>query len=290
MTSFMSHIAATGGTAGVPPIAAVGGNAGVPAAAAIPPSGYSSEGSGADWAGKEQRLEHGSALDGWSSADDLAALMAGEEPAPATTTATTTAGSSAAQAGAISARRNQAGAAVRRTPALRGRLCVSTAVQTAPALDAEQTLAGHGSRGGHAGADVALSPDSPDSFVLADSPELFDESAAAAEYESVPHQRSSGTQTQPHLLAGPPMQPGAAGRRPASRGSGGTGAGAIGAVSVDGSLADIQAAFGCGARPALQTRLGGRHPFGPTHLYAYRGVVFEVLRNGAIATVTLFQA
>jgi hypothetical protein len=105
----------------------------------------------------------------------------------------------------------------------------------------------------------------------------------------VPRQRSSGTQTQPHLLAARPLR--AAGAGPALRRRGGTGAvaGAAG-VGVDGCLADIQAAFGASSKPALHTRLGGRHPFGPTHLYAYRGVVFEVLRNGCIATVTLFEA
>jgi hypothetical protein len=60
-------------------------------------------------------------------------------------------------------------------------------------------------------------------------------------------------------------------------------------VGVGGSLEDVEAAFGR-CKPALHARLGGRHPFGPTHLYAYRGVVFEVLRGGAIATVTLFEA
>ena len=247
MTSFLSSIAATGGSAGarLAAAAAAAGAAGGVAA----PSGYSSDGF---LAGKERRAEGGSAYDGWSEGDDLALLVGGDEPAAAAP-----------------------------APAL----LVSAGVQTAPV--AEEELAHAAAAAAAAAAAGGPLPDSPDSFVLADSHALFDE-AAAAEYEAVPGQRTSGTQTQPHLLATTAAR-GAAGIRP-RRGSRVPGPGAASAaVGVDGCLADIQAAFGGGAKPALHAQLGGC-PLGPTHLYAYRGAVFEVLRSGAIATVTLFEA
>ena len=271
MTSFLSHIAATGG-AGASASAGVGPQGG----GATPHSGYSSEGSTADFAGKEQRLDNGSAFDGWSEAEDLALMVGEVAPAGAAAAAaiSTGAGPDAAQGGSTGRSQQQQ----QQQP--QDKLRVSTAVQTAPGADAEVAPA-------HLGADVAPSPDSPDSFVITDSPELFDESAATAEYEAVPRQRSSGTQTQAHLLAGAPLRSAAAGGQ--LRWSGACGAGTAG-VGVDSCLADIQAAFGRGAKPAVHTRLGGRHPFGPTHLYAYRGAVFEVLRSGSVATVTLFEA
>lgn len=282
MTSFMSHIAATGGsTSGLPAATAAGAAAAAAAAGrgATPPRGDSSDDSTADFAGKERRLDCGSAFDGWSEADDLALLVGDDLPAgedPAT--------SRQQQSGdpdpLMPQRQPQ-----RQQPAPGSRLRVSTAVQTVPAPDAHADVAAPLEG---ASADVACSPDSADSYVITDSPELFNESAAAAEYEAVPRQRSSGTQTNASLLAGqPPPRPGSS-LSQLRRGVAGSSTSL--AVSVESSVSDIQAAFGRGAKPALHTRLGGRHPYGPTHLYAYRGVVFEVLRSGSIATVTLFAA
>lgn len=206
---------------------------------------------------------------GWSEADDLALLVGGDDtPAPAASTA-------------------PADSAAEQHTSLR----CSAAVQTAPVDEAELALDGLGGMAGyHAAVAVAAGAgSSPDSFVLAESPALFDEAVAAAEYEAVPHLRSCSTQTQPyHMPAGAP-------RRAGSAASGSVrprcppGVASAACVGVDGSLADIRAAFGSAAKPALHTRLGGRHPFGPTHLYAFRGAVFEVTRSGAIATVTLFE-
>lgn len=296
MTSFLSSIAASGGLPGAhrTPGAGAGGAPApcAPAGAAGgrgaggPASGYSSEGSAADFAGKERRLEGGSAFDGWSEAEDLA-LLVGEEPAPAGA-----ADRDAPPQLAAEARRAPPAAQHQQQQQHPPRaLRVSMGVQTAPAAQ-EQA-------GVHDAAAAAGSPGSPDSFVLADSPALFDEVAAAAEYESVPRQRSSGTQTQPHMLASQPLRSASAAgsARGASGGAqhtrrvvGSAAEGGVAAVGVGAGLAELQAAFGAGAKPALHTRLGGRHPFGPSHLYAYRGVVFEVLHNGRIATVTLFAA
>lgn len=167
-------------------------------------------------------------------------------------------------------------------------------MQTAPVDEAELALDGLGDLPGYRSSSAAAAGagagSSPDSFVLAESPALFDELVTAAEYEAVPHLRSCSTQTQPYHV------PAGAARRPGSAASGSVrlrrppGAASAACVGVDGSLADIRAAFGAAAKPALHTRLGGRHPFGPTHLFAFRGAVFEVTRSGAIATVTLFEA
>lgn len=287
MTSFLSSIAATGGLpAGHCNLGAAAAGGAGPAAAAGPPggrgasgpaSGYSSEGSAADFACKEQRVEGGSAFDGWSEADDLA-LLVGEEPA----TACGAGGDAASRLPAEARGGPAAGQQQLQGPRP---LRVSMGVQTAPA---DEELVGAADAAGG-------SPDSPDSYVLADSPALFDDAAAAVEYENVPRQRSSGTQTQPHMLVGQPLRSGSAagaacgGAEHARRAAGGAAESAAATVGVGSTLADLQAAFGAGAKPALHARLGGRHPFGPSHLYAYCGVVFEVLHNGRIATVTLFE-
>jgi hypothetical protein len=277
MTSFLSSIAATGGTVGSRLAGPTGGTGHGAAEAAALPSGYSSDGGSqrSDFlAGKERRMECGSAFDGWSEAEDLNLLVGGDEPAaPA-----------AAAAPADSAAEQLA-------------LQCSTAVQTAPVDEADLLLGGLGDLAGYQQSTAAAAApaeagggSSPDSFVLAESPALFDEGVAATEYEAVPHLRSCSTQTQPyHVPAGAARRPGSAAsgsvrlRRPPAAAS-------AACVGVDGSLADIRAAFGSAAKPALHTRLGGRHPFGPTHLYAFQGAVFEVTRSGTIATLTLFEA
>ncbi len=53
---------------------------------------------------------------------------------------------------------------------------------------------------------------------------------------------------------------------------------------------EVQAALGPNERPAVNTTgHGAGNPFGlPTFVYAYNGAVFEVLRSGRLASVTLF--
>ncbi|GBG83063.1 hypothetical protein CBR_g36680 [Chara braunii] len=61
-------------------------------------------------------------------------------------------------------------------------------------------------------------------------------------------------------------------------------------ITVDTKWEEIQSILGDGGRAAIQTRGSIDNPFGPTRVYGYRNVVFEVMKNGHIATVTLFQA
>ena len=64
-------------------------------------------------------------------------------------------------------------------------------------------------------------------------------------------------------------------------------------------MQEVQAALGPNERPAVNTggpgggdagRGGAAHPaaFGPTFVYAYNGAVFEVMRSGRLASLTLF--
>ncbi|XP_019422530.1 PREDICTED: UPF0183 protein At3g51130-like isoform X2 [Lupinus angustifolius] len=46
---------------------------------------------------------------------------------------------------------------------------------------------------------------------------------------------------------------------------------------------------GCG-RAAIQTQGYGSNPFGSTLVYGYQNIAFEVMKNGYIATITLFQS
>ena len=69
-------------------------------------------------------------------------------------------------------------------------------------------------------------------------------------------------------------------------------------LDVDAHWQDVQDALGPNERPAVNTggpngatTLGGAaHPaaFGPTFVYAYCGVCCEVMRNGRLASLTLF--
>ncbi|KAG6773882.1 hypothetical protein POTOM_021221 [Populus tomentosa] len=45
----------------------------------------------------------------------------------------------------------------------------------------------------------------------------------------------------------------------------------------------------CG-RAAIQTQGSTSNPFGSTFVYGYQNIAFEVMKNGYIATVTLFQS
>ncbi|XP_020243197.1 UPF0183 protein At3g51130-like isoform X1 [Asparagus officinalis] len=48
--------------------------------------------------------------------------------------------------------------------------------------------------------------------------------------------------------------------------------------------------LGDGGRAAIQTQGSMNNPFGSTFVYGYQNVAFEVMKNGYIATVTLFQS
>lgn len=47
--------------------------------------------------------------------------------------------------------------------------------------------------------------------------------------------------------------------------------------------------MGSAGKPLVYSKGGNASPFGASLFYAYDGVIFEVLRSGPIATVTLFR-
>uniref|UniRef100_A0A1D1YPC8 UPF0183 protein At3g51130 n=1 Tax=Anthurium amnicola TaxID=1678845 RepID=A0A1D1YPC8_9ARAE len=52
----------------------------------------------------------------------------------------------------------------------------------------------------------------------------------------------------------------------------------------------VKEILGDGGRAAIQTQGSMNNPFGSTFVYGYQNVAFEVMKNGFIATVTLFQS
>ncbi|ERN10848.1 UPF0183 protein At3g51130 [Amborella trichopoda] len=52
----------------------------------------------------------------------------------------------------------------------------------------------------------------------------------------------------------------------------------------------VKEILGDGGRAAIQTQGSTSNPFGSTLVYGYQNVAFEVMKNGYIATVTLFQS
>ncbi|XP_068640141.1 PHAF1 protein At3g51130-like isoform X1 [Aristolochia californica] len=52
----------------------------------------------------------------------------------------------------------------------------------------------------------------------------------------------------------------------------------------------VKEILGDGGRAAIQTHGSTSNPFGSTFVYGYHNVAFEVMKNGYIATVTLFQS
>lgn len=278
----------------------------------------------------------GSALDGWSDADDLFPML---HDAPAAGGGGSSGGAGSAGGGSSPLGRHSAGAQAGgwgeeecgtaslaawagnhgTRSALTAALGPEQQQQLAEEAEVEvteehgtvygtvsmgvQTAAGGGGEGSSAGlgvggmqlmqlADMEAADggsweesDSPQGYVMPSRPNLFDERAGPGEYEEVPRQRDCSTQTPPpHLLHPLRTAHGGGGAQ------GGRAAAAAGpVVTADSTLPDIQAAFGHQGGPALHNRLGASHPFGPSYLYAYRGVVFEVLQSGLIATVTLFR-
>ncbi|KAJ0041180.1 hypothetical protein Pint_28407 [Pistacia integerrima] len=52
----------------------------------------------------------------------------------------------------------------------------------------------------------------------------------------------------------------------------------------------LQEILGDCGRAAIQTQGSTNNPFGSTFVYGYQNIAFEVMKNGYIATVTLFQS
>jgi len=61
-------------------------------------------------------------------------------------------------------------------------------------------------------------------------------------------------------------------------------------VHADDTWADVQRVMGSSpGRPAVHMSGTATNPFGPTYVYGYRNAVFEVMRNGNLASVILFK-
>uniref|UniRef100_A0A061R1P5 Upf0183 protein n=2 Tax=Tetraselmis sp. GSL018 TaxID=582737 RepID=A0A061R1P5_9CHLO len=65
---------------------------------------------------------------------------------------------------------------------------------------------------------------------------------------------------------------------------------ASGTITCDSSWEEVQSLLGPGGRATINTGGTASNPFGPTYVYGYRGVAFEVMKDGSIARVTLFKA
>jgi len=60
-------------------------------------------------------------------------------------------------------------------------------------------------------------------------------------------------------------------------------------LTADSTWEEVQAALGPGGRATIHTGGSASNPFGPTYVYGYRGIVLEVMRDGHIASATLFK-
>jgi hypothetical protein len=63
-----------------------------------------------------------------------------------------------------------------------------------------------------------------------------------------------------------------------------------GVITADSRWDQVQQLFGeDGGRPLVHGATLSNNPFGGTRFYAFDGVIFEVMRNGHLASVTLFE-
>lgn len=60
-------------------------------------------------------------------------------------------------------------------------------------------------------------------------------------------------------------------------------------ITADSCLEEIKAVMGDAGLAAIHTRGLRGSPFGRTQVYGYKGACFEVMGNGHIASMTLFQ-
>jgi hypothetical protein len=65
---------------------------------------------------------------------------------------------------------------------------------------------------------------------------------------------------------------------------------ALQVVHADDTWTDVQRVMGSNpGRPVVHMSGTATNPFGPTYVYGYRNAVFEVMRNGNLASVLLFK-
>lgn len=75
-----------------------------------------------------------------------------------------------------------------------------------------------------------------------------------------------------------------------SQADGGKEARRAGLITADSVWSDVQPLMGEAGRATIHSRGSGGNPFGPTFVYGYQGIAFEVCKNGHLASVTLFEA
>jgi hypothetical protein len=61
-------------------------------------------------------------------------------------------------------------------------------------------------------------------------------------------------------------------------------------ITADSTWEQVQRVLGDGGRATIHSRGFAQNPFGPTLVRGYRGVAFEALKDGRLASLTLFQA
>lgn len=60
-------------------------------------------------------------------------------------------------------------------------------------------------------------------------------------------------------------------------------------ITSDSHFRDVQAVMGDAGMATIHTSGLGSTPFARTRVHGYKGVAFEVMRNGYMASMTLFQ-
>ena len=60
-------------------------------------------------------------------------------------------------------------------------------------------------------------------------------------------------------------------------------------ITADSHFKDIQSVLGDAGIATIHTRGLGSNPFARTQVHGYKGVAFEIMRNGYMASMTLFH-
>mmetsp|Transcript_9994 Transcript_9994/g.12473 ORF Transcript_9994/g.12473 Transcript_9994/m.12473 type:complete len:203 (+) Transcript_9994:162-770(+) len=59
-------------------------------------------------------------------------------------------------------------------------------------------------------------------------------------------------------------------------------------ITADSKWEQVESIMGSGGKPMIHDSGAVANPFGATYLYAYEGCIFEIMKSGAIASLTLF--
>ena len=134
----------------------------------------------------------------------------------------------------------------------------------------------------------------------AQQPAAADTAAGAVPDQADTDQHWVGLGPQPGpCIAPPPSAPlvrGNAGQHTAaaagsdSKAADGTVCTGVTCITADSTWEEVQRLLGDGGRATIHSRGFAQNPFGPTLVRGYRGVAFEALKDGRLASLTLFQA